>query len=149
MEKTVARYYNIISATMSMLQTLTTMSSVPRSQFPESKLSALNKTNAGLYTHAAPQYGGGVLGYLHVFHELHCLNLIRQYTYRDSYDYSNVTAFRAPSEIVRGHIDHCIERLRKQLMCTADVTPLVFINDARRPTGMKPDFNIKRKCRNF
>lgn len=73
MEKTVARYYNIISATMSMLQTLTTMSSVPRSQFPESKLSALNKTNAGLYTHAAPQYGGGVLGYLHVFHELHCL----------------------------------------------------------------------------
>ncbi|EME81790.1 uncharacterized protein MYCFIDRAFT_215482 [Pseudocercospora fijiensis CIRAD86] len=122
---------------------------LPRIQFPESKLSALNKTNVDLYTHAAPQYGGGVLAILNVFHELHCLNMIRQYTYRDSYDYSDVTAFRAPEEIVRGHIDHCIETLRKQLMCTSDVTPMIFIKDASRPTGMKPDFNLQRKCRNY
>ncbi|KXT07740.1 hypothetical protein AC579_4701 [Pseudocercospora musae] len=122
---------------------------VPRIQFPESKLSALNKTNSDLYAHAAPQYGGGVLGFINVFHELHCLDLIRQYTYRDSYDYSHVTAFRAPPEIVRGHIDHCVETLRKQLMCTSDLTPLVFLKDASRPTGMKPDFNIQRKCRDY
>ncbi|KAF7186778.1 Cyclochlorotine biosynthesis protein O, partial [Pseudocercospora fuligena] len=122
---------------------------VPRIQFPESKLSALNKTNIDLYAHAAPQYGGGVLGFINVFHELHCLNLIRQYTYRDSYDYSHVTAFRAPPEIVRGHIDHCIETLRKQLMCTSDLTPLIFLKDASRSTGMKPDFNIQRKCRDY
>ncbi|KAF2218102.1 hypothetical protein CERZMDRAFT_108644 [Cercospora zeae-maydis SCOH1-5] len=122
---------------------------VPRIQFPSSKLSALNKTDSDTYALAAAQYGGGVLGYLNVFHELHCLNMIRQYTYRDSYDYSDVTAFHAPEEIVRGHVDHCIETIRKQLMCTSDVTPVVFVKDASRATGLKPDFNLRRKCRDY
>ncbi|SMR51932.1 unnamed protein product [Zymoseptoria tritici ST99CH_3D1] len=122
---------------------------LPMIQFPESKLPALNKSDATQYMHASQDYGGGVLGFFHVFHELHCLNMIRQYTYRQTYDYSNVTAFRAPEEIVRGHVDHCIETLRKQLMCTSDVTPVLFVKDDSRPSGMKSDFNVKRKCRDF
>lgn len=55
--------------------TLTELSTnlVPMIQFPESKLPALNKTDATQYMHASQDYGGGVLGFLHVFHELHCL----------------------------------------------------------------------------
>ena len=75
--------------------------------------------------------------------------MIRQYTYREEYDYSNVTAFRAPDEVVRGHVDHCIETLRKAVMCASDVTPMVFIQDPTRPKGRKSDFNTRRKCRNF
>ena len=75
--------------------------------------------------------------------------MIRQYTYRDEYDYSNMTAFRAPHDLVRGHVDHCIETVRKALMCTSDVTPMVFIKDSSRVSGGKSDFNTKRKCRNF
>ncbi|KAK3349067.1 hypothetical protein B0T25DRAFT_623934 [Lasiosphaeria hispida] len=121
---------------------------VPTIHLPETKLAALNKTPASDYTHVSPEYGGGVMGFLDVFHQLHCLNLVRQYTYRDEYDYSNVTAFRAPREIVRGHIDHCIETVRKAIMCTADVTPVLFTKDPHEPSG-RSDFNIKKKCRDF
>lgn len=136
---------------------------MPTIHFPESKLPLLNKTPPSAYVHVSPKYlssssnpgGDGdsseeeVLGFLDVFHQLHCLNLVRQYTYRDAYDYSNVTAFRAPEEVVRGHIDHCIETIRKAIMCTADVTPVVFLKDESRKGGSKSDFNIRKKCKDF
>ncbi|KAH0422891.1 hypothetical protein CcaCcLH18_12543 [Colletotrichum camelliae] len=122
---------------------------VPPIRFPEDKLAALSKAPAEKYEHVPQELGGGVKGFLNVFHQLHCLNLVRQYTYRNDYDYSNVTAFRAPEELVRGHIDHCIETIRKSLMCTADVTPVVFEKDSSRASGSKSDFNLRRKCRNF
>nr|A0A142I736.1 RecName: Full=UstYa family oxidase phomYc'; AltName: Full=Phomopsin biosynthesis cluster protein Yc'a [Diaporthe leptostromiformis]AMR44288.1 DUF3328 protein [Diaporthe leptostromiformis] len=101
------------------------------------------------YAHVSTRYGDDMLGFLNVFHQLHCLNLVRQYTYRDDYDYSNVTAFRAPQELVRGHIDHCIETIRKSIMCASDVTPVVFQLDDSRKSGFKSDFNMRRTCRNF
>ncbi|KAI8312776.1 Cyclochlorotine biosynthesis protein O [Colletotrichum sp. SAR11_240] len=116
---------------------------------PYYKLAVLNKAPPEKYEHIPKELGGGVKGFLNVFHQLHCLNLVRQYTYRNDYDYSNVTAFRAPEELVRGHIDHCIETIRKSLMCTADVTPVVFEKDPSRASGSKSDFNLWRKCRNF
>ncbi|KAJ9143375.1 Tat pathway signal sequence [Pleurostoma richardsiae] len=122
---------------------------LPTIHFPEERMVALNKTPAQNYAHVSAEYGGGMLGFLNVFHQLHCLNLVRQYTYRDEYDFSNVTAFRAPNELVRGHVDHCIETIRKSLMCTSDVTPVVFIKDPSRASGGKSDFNLRRKCRNF
>ncbi|KAK3949208.1 hypothetical protein QBC32DRAFT_400402 [Pseudoneurospora amorphoporcata] len=122
---------------------------MPTIHFPQDKMAALNKTPASNYAHVSARYGGDMMGFLDVFHQLHCLNLVRQYTYRDAYDYSNVTAFRAPQEVVRGHIDHCIETIRKAIMCTADVTPVVFLKDETRKGGSKSDFNIKKKCRDF
>ncbi|KAK3400717.1 hypothetical protein B0T20DRAFT_494689 [Sordaria brevicollis] len=124
---------------------------MPTIHFPESAMPLLNKTPASNYAHVSSQYGGGMLGFFDVFHQLHCLNLVRQYTYHlsHSYDYSNVTAFRAPPELVRGHIDHCIETIRKAIMCTADVTPVVFLKDASRKNGFKSDFNLRKKCRDF
>ncbi|KAI4863017.1 hypothetical protein F4820DRAFT_471924 [Hypoxylon rubiginosum] len=122
---------------------------LPTIHFPEEHMVALNKSPPASYVHVADEYGGGMLGFLDVFHQLHCLNMIRQYTYRDVYDYSNVTAFRASDELVRGHVDHCIETVRRAIMCTSDVTPMVFNRDSSRASGGKSDFNIKRKCRNF
>ncbi|KAK3935488.1 hypothetical protein QBC46DRAFT_397389 [Diplogelasinospora grovesii] len=122
---------------------------LPTIHFAEEKMVALNKTPADLYAKVAPKYGGDMMGFFDVFHQLHCLSLVRQYTYRNDYDYSNVTAFRAPEEVVRGHIDHCIETIRKAIMCTGDVTPVVFRKDDGRAEGFKSDFNIQRKCRNF
>lgn len=124
---------------------------MPTIHFPESAMPLLNKTPASNWAHVSDKYGGGMLGFFDVFHQLHCLNLVRQYTYHltGSYDYSNVTAFRAPQEVVRGHIDHCIETIRKAIMCTADVTPVVFLKDSSRKGGSKSDFNIRKKCRDF
>ena len=36
-------------------------------------MASLNKTPPEKFIHVAPQYGEGVLGFLNVFHQLHCL----------------------------------------------------------------------------
>lgn len=46
---------------------------VPTIRFPEDKLEALHKSPASLYTHVASEYGEGAMGFLDVFHQLHCL----------------------------------------------------------------------------
>lgn len=47
--------------------------SVPMIGFPETKMIDLNKTNPEDYAHVSERYGDDVLGFLNVFHQLHCL----------------------------------------------------------------------------
>jgi Mycotoxin biosynthesis protein UstYa len=60
-----------------------------------------------------------------VFHELHCLDSIRNlyYGHNKGIDPNPVIndAVLAP-----GHIDHCFDSLRQTLMCGADITPVPY-----------------------
>ncbi|KAH6671272.1 hypothetical protein B0J14DRAFT_595688 [Halenospora varia] len=47
------------------------------------------------------------------------------------------------------HIDHCIETLRKYLMCHGGVTPFLAIEDPDAPVGHVADFSLHQKCRDF
>ncbi|KXX81085.1 hypothetical protein MMYC01_202794 [Madurella mycetomatis] len=140
---------------------------------PLERLGALNKSTEVNWQRTKPESGHGVIGNLEgeptpetrpqpatkpqviawygyvVFHQLHCLDFIRQYTYRDQYDYSRQPAFDGTPEQVREHVDHCINSLRIHLQCTSDVTPYLIKRDARRPLGIDPDFNTQHKCRDF
>ncbi|KAE8374158.1 hypothetical protein BDV26DRAFT_284484 [Aspergillus bertholletiae] len=116
---------------------------------PLDKLVLLNKSTATDWIRVPPEHGGGVSGAIEVFHQIHCLDLIRQYTYRHEYDYSKTPAFDAEPHMVRAHIDHCIETIRMYLMCVGDVTPYLMISAPSRPLGELPDFNTKHKCRNY
>lgn len=49
----------------------------------------------------------------------------------------------------RMHVDHCIEALRISLMCHADTTPYLVINDPTAPHGLRADFSPHHKCRKF
>ncbi|KAJ8120079.1 hypothetical protein ONZ43_g3123 [Nemania bipapillata] len=105
----------------------------------------------------------GYTGMLEVFHQLHCLNLIRQYTWKDYYDEHmrewldtghnhalvdlNVTNHHSVGD--RMHVDHCIETLRLQLMCNADMTPMLVLKDDTVAVGSKADFNVHHKCRSW
>lgn len=51
--------------------------------------------------------------------------------------------------MVRWHVDHCIETLRMNLMCTADVTPYLIWNDPDGFNGESPSFNTLHKCRKW
>jgi hypothetical protein len=86
--------------------------------------------------------------------------MIRQYTWLLAGNYApqgqgTDTRIEVPSGLRstkvgnRMHIDHCIETLRKTLMCHADVTPIMMINDVKAPLGAKADFNVHQKCRDF
>lgn len=69
--------------------------------------------------------------------------MVRQYIYRDEYDYSHTVWTLDSAENQRRHVNHCIESVRKALMCHSDLTPMLFLNIG------EPDLNVQKKCRNF
>lgn len=84
---------------------------------------------------------------LEVFHQLHCLNLLRKVTYKEHYE-SKGGDLSEPPEKLRLHLDHCIEILRMNLMCSGDIGVFTF---AMLPgyDDPWPDFNTDHVCRNF
>ncbi|GAB0133378.1 hypothetical protein EsDP_00001789 [Epichloe bromicola] len=118
-------------------------------------IEALNQTNAGEHVEvigsdpANPSYGAT----LEVFHQLHCLDELRKYTWPlRLFDKSwgrLYPSIREDEMMSRMHVDHCIETLRLSLMCYSDITPVLFLKDESRPTGDRVDFNVHHKCRDF
>ncbi|KAF6832220.1 hypothetical protein CPLU01_06319 [Colletotrichum plurivorum] len=88
---------------------------------------------------------------LEVFHQLHCLNLLRMATYPDYYSREEVGGDVATdAEDLRGHVDHCLEALRMNLMCQADIGVFTFKMYPDLPVeGHWPDFSTLHTCRNF
>ncbi|KAF7589387.1 hypothetical protein BBP40_004330 [Aspergillus hancockii] len=111
-----------------------------------------------------------------VFHQLHCINTLRLEIHKESYynhfrewpdgsgpgneivkrthlGTSAVATTLTLFEILQGVLnslpDHCIELLRITLMCTSDVTPMVFSDDHQGFQGRTPDFSTMHTCRNF
>lgn len=98
---------------------------------------------------SVPLPNGGYLAWLGVFHELHCVKLLRHWSWRDYYpEFANMTAFEQAHNMV--HIDHCIEILRSSALCRADTEALsVFKWNEKSP---KPIFDTKRvdhRCVNW
>ncbi|KZT04757.1 uncharacterized protein LAESUDRAFT_727628 [Laetiporus sulphureus 93-53] len=91
--------------------------------------------------------GGGYFGTMDMFHVLHCLNLIRKYTYLEYYPKVQETQRTRPS-FFREHLDHCLETLRQHIMCASDIAVITYdwIEDFDKPF---PNFNIVHQCRNF
>ncbi|KAI1119895.1 hypothetical protein F5Y10DRAFT_259447 [Nemania abortiva] len=92
------------------------------------------------------ELGGGYMGTVEVFHQLHCLDMIRKYTYLDYYLHKNRDYWGNP--LMRVHIDHCIEMLRQVLMCNSDLGVITYNFVEIRPEAW-PDFNTVHRCRNF
>lgn len=113
----------------------------------------------------------GETGYrvgLEVFHQLHCLNLLRMSTYPDYYPKIWWSDTNDKPEKVRAHlgkspffaryspkpclltclVDHCIEILRMNLMCLSDVNVFTF-HDVPGRKGPWPDYESHHVCRNF
>ncbi|KAK4444361.1 hypothetical protein QBC34DRAFT_309081 [Podospora aff. communis PSN243] len=116
---------------------------------PESQLPLLNKTATEKDWHRLPDdAGGGIQAYFEGFHYIHCLNLARQYTYRDEYNYSHVHAFHNPNVGILDHVEHCLEMLRVRIMCDADPTMYPVTGDDGKGTW-SIDTRPRRMCRDF
>lgn len=114
---------------------------------------------------------------LEVFHQLHCLNLIRKSTYRDKYEGKGDFAEKDEAK-VRGHLgtnllnsrhsgpyptrdtellepiltsftDHCLEMLRMNIMCQVDIGVITFHELPNKPGDPWPDFSTLHVCRDF
>lgn len=121
---------------------------VPAIVLPFDKLPELNRTEPKRGSRFMtvppgvphPSSPGGYVGVTEVFHHLHCLNMLRQYIWRDEYAPASEDGHKDPSgkpplpfmlrHKAREHTSHCVETLRQALMCNADVTPyLVYVGD--------------------
>ncbi|CZT13177.1 uncharacterized protein RAG0_16749 [Rhynchosporium agropyri] len=95
----------------------------------------------------------GVEGYrvgLEVFHQLHCINLLRQVTYKDYYSQPELGFgnFAGTQEDLQMHTDHCLEILRMNAECNADIGVFTFYMEEGDPLPW-PELNSYHQCRNF
>jgi hypothetical protein len=88
---------------------------------------------------------------LEVFHNLHCLNMLRKSLYPEQYPemveyYSNGTINH--NTLAALHMDHCLDALRQSTMCEADITPVIFVHNFFG-RGVYPKLIATHTCRDF
>ncbi|KIW21137.1 hypothetical protein PV08_01717 [Exophiala spinifera] len=84
---------------------------------------------------------------MEVFHQLHCLNLLRKVTYKEYYEPLG-GEFGKGAEALQRHTEHCIEVLRLNLQCNADIGIFTLYLVEGDPLAW-PELNSKHVCRNF
>jgi len=81
-----------------------------------------------------------------VFHTLHCLNTLRKALHPEYY---NFTATELDRLLFRPkHMDHCIDTIRQTLMCSGDITPLVWAWDEEKNMTLGRTDTV-HVCRDF
>ncbi|KAF9871099.1 hypothetical protein CkaCkLH20_11516 [Colletotrichum karsti] len=118
----------------------------------EEEVKLLNMTDSPeLPFHKIPEeHGGGYLAMLEVFHLLHCLNSLRMGLFYN-YKHYEFLDEGVPDENKYTHYDHCIDMLRMNLMCYADVTPALFVDPLSNPLRRDalPNWSSMHTCRDF
>ncbi|KAF2660930.1 hypothetical protein K491DRAFT_774261 [Lophiostoma macrostomum CBS 122681] len=118
--------------------------SVPLFSITEDDVAKLNK-NKDEIVKVPDAEGGGYLAGLEASHQIHCVNLLRMYTHFDYYK-DIEPAFTDPPDVLRYHIDHCLEMLRTNIMCAAD-TGIITFNWVEGHETPFPDFSTWHRCR--
>ncbi|KAI1503730.1 hypothetical protein F5X99DRAFT_406730 [Biscogniauxia marginata] len=91
---------------------------------------------------------GQYLASLDVFHQLHCVDLLRKSLHREYYDKHEGSFAGAPESIVQGHLEHCVETLRQTLMCHSDISLLTY-NWVEGRSMPHPNFNTVHTCKKW
>ena len=83
---------------------------------------------------------GEYMAELNVYHQLHCLKVLRQALDPEYYD--------LPPQHKSEHLDHCLDNLRQLVMCKADVSLQTYdwLDNNPRPFA---NFVIEHDCYNF
>lgn len=97
-----------------------------------------NEDNAG--------HGTLYLGAVEVFHQLHCLDMLRMEIHGalDSW-YTKHSPHNI--ETKPGHLEHCIDYIRQSMMCRPSLDILPFWTDEK--DLWRPRFNGSRTCADF
>ncbi|KAH8747953.1 hypothetical protein F5883DRAFT_362875, partial [Diaporthe sp. PMI_573] len=87
-------------------------------------------------------------GILDLFHQIHCLNQLRKFAYRDYYDMKIANA--NPENMHEIHTNHCVDILLQALQCSGNLR-LCFLPRISTETQLYPfpDMSIQRQCIDF
>ncbi|KAK6860653.1 hypothetical protein PG995_004289 [Apiospora arundinis] len=89
----------------------------------------------------------GYIVTLNVFHQLHCLNGLRKLGRPEYYKrpgHRDEAGFMDFYE----HVDHCVEALRQDIMCQADLTPRYWFLDEAKDKFVS-NGSLVQSCRDF
>ncbi|KAF1956841.1 hypothetical protein CC80DRAFT_392219, partial [Byssothecium circinans] len=122
--------------------------SIPDTMVSRDEMLKMNMDPTGALEVTDPKTGRrGYRVAIEVFHQLHCLNLLRQANHKAHYAPLGGDAAAEPEDL-HGHLDHCIDALRQFVMCQADTNVFPFrfpFNDG----DPWPDYSSPRMCRNY
>ena len=89
---------------------------------------------------------GYLLG-LSVFHDLHCLDSLRQAIWADA-SHEATGSESTSHDHGPEHLMHCVNSLREKLMCHADVAPLSW-QWSEAEDGLRVYSDVPHQCRDF
>jgi hypothetical protein len=69
---------------------------------------------------------GQYLASIDVFHQLHCVDILRKSLYREYYNKHEEAFISTPESVVQEHLEHCVEMLRQTIMCHGDTSLLTY-----------------------
>ncbi|KAJ5614790.1 hypothetical protein N7528_008444 [Penicillium herquei] len=92
--------------------------------------------------HTFTKPGGWSTVGIDVFHQLHCLDTLRQGLRQDYYTKHD----EEPAYTI--HLNHCLDYLRQAVMCNVDMTPILISWDDKRSRPLA-DFEMEHTCRDF
>ncbi|EJT79688.1 hypothetical protein GGTG_04772 [Gaeumannomyces tritici R3-111a-1] len=110
--------------------------------FAISRISTAEARHMDNKTLPIPNDRGRYIVQLAVFHQLHCLNILRKGIY-GAVDMSNTDDLLGIE-----HMDHCVDILRQSIMCNSDVTPTTFARKSL-DSDMKLVAEVVHSCRDF
>ncbi|OKL57499.1 hypothetical protein UA08_06893 [Talaromyces atroroseus] len=93
-----------------------------------------------------PDYPGEYVIQLDVFHQLHCLNMIRLKLWAGE----GPEYYLGVNETLMDmdHLDHCIDSMRQSFMCSSDISPITWkwVEDSQSARGLLTTLHT---CRDF
>ncbi|EGX90436.1 hypothetical protein CCM_06856 [Cordyceps militaris CM01] len=84
---------------------------------------------------------------LDVFHQLHCLNMMRKLVYPNAYP-MDLTSGSDEAQDNIFHMEHCYEQLRQSLQCTSDLSTITW-QWSRKQQRFIGNVHTMHTCKNF
>ncbi|KAF4449381.1 tat pathway signal sequence [Fusarium austroafricanum] len=84
---------------------------------------------------------------LDVFHQLHCLNMMRKLVYPDVYKMDLVSGSEEAADNIF-HMEHCYEQLRQSLQCSSDISTIYWEWSVKKQR-MFGNVRTTHTCKNF
>ncbi|KAJ7732828.1 hypothetical protein B0H16DRAFT_1580446 [Mycena metata] len=116
-------------------------------------MSAIPKSQAARLPNRTEPFSAGSDTYLvslTVFHNLHCLNMIRKSLWPERYSQAHRydVVHGIGGDYIFDHLDHCVNSLRLALTCAADITPHIWRwnEKSQQSTGRS---NVVHTCKNW
>lgn len=82
-----------------------------------------------------------------VYHQLHCLNMLRRLIYPDHYPNARMQFPQAhdPEAVYYIHMEHCVDLLMQTIQCSGNVN-LITLHWVHEEANPFPDMSINKQC---